>query len=187
MCKSVCLIYNRFDFNSKEFCYSLGEELKKNRIDFDINNSNDIFNKFRKHKTYRIAIGVEFFSNGEIGRGLVINDKCSYISNEFAYTLSNNVDSINSKIRWRDFEFMESDAPKWFKFFNKVSAEVKLIFHPCVKNCYSSCEEYSVTFEKTIKIFTEEIVRCLRADCDFFEYKKRVKLSKVKLNKRNSK
>lgn len=104
---------------------------------------------------------------------------------DFAYNLSNDLDVLTPAIHWRDFKFVNSEDKEWFKFFNKVSSTTKAIFYLCTYNNSTDWDNYSVAFENIIKLFADEIVRCLRSDYDTEDYRKRVKRVKLKINKVN--
>lgn len=180
MCKNVYLTSKRWDRPSYKFRKALAEELEKRNIEVVVDSSYDIFNLFRRHKTYGIAIGFDFYRDNKNGCGLVLNKNCSFIGRDFAYNLSNDLDILTPSIHWRDFQFVSSDDKKWYKFFNKVSSTTKAIFYLCTYNNSHDYDTYSAAFEKIIKLFADEIVRCLRSDLDANDYRKRVKIAKIK-------
>lgn len=183
MCKIVYLTSKRFDKPANEFKQALADELRSRNVEVVVDNSFDFFNYFRKHKTYGIALAFDFYRDGGQGCGLTLNKNCSYIGRDFAYNLSNDLDVLTPNILWRDFKFVTSEDREWYRFFNKVSSSTKAIFYLCTYNNPRDWETYSVAFEKIIKLFADEIVRCLRSDYNAEDYRKRVKLAKLKLRK----
>lgn len=186
MCKIVYLTSKRFDKPSKNFRKALAKELRDRKIEVVEDYSYDILNCFRKHKTYGIAFAFDFYRDDKRGYGLTLNKNCTFIARDFAYSLSNNLDIITPNISWRNFEFVNSDDGEWFKFFNKVSSSLKIIFYLCTYNNANDLENYIVAFDKIVKAFADEIIRCLRSDYDSEEYRKRVKMSKIKIKKLNN-
>ena len=63
MCKIVYLTSKRWDRPSYKFKKALAEELEKRNIEVVVDSSYDIFNLFRRHKTYGIAIGFDFYQD----------------------------------------------------------------------------------------------------------------------------
>ena len=185
MCKIVYLTSKRFDKPANQFKQALAKELRKRNVEVVVDSSYDVFNFLRKHKTYGIALAFDFYRDGKKGAGLTLNKNCSYIGRDFAYNLSNAYDVITPLTKWRDFQFVDSHDKEWFKFFNKVSSSTKAIFYLCTYTNDSDREEFYVVYEKIIQLFVDEIVRCLRSDYDTEDYRKRVKLAKLKTNKVN--
>lgn len=183
MCKIVYLTANRFDHQANEFKNALASELVKRNVEVVTNYNFDIFNHFRKHRTYGIALSFDFYRDGKSGCGLTLNKNCSYISRDFAYNLSNVYDALTPSLHWRDFQFVDSYNKEWYKSFNKVSASVKAIFHLCTINNPFDWNNYSVAQEDIVKTFADEIVRCLRSNYDANDYRKRVKIAKLRVNK----
>lgn len=186
MCKIVYLTSKRFDKPSKEFREALAEELRKRKIEAVVGNSYDIFNWFRKHKTYGIALAFDFYRDNKKGYGLTLNKNCTFIARDFAYSLSNNLDIATPNISWRDFTFVNSDDKEWFRFFNKISSSLKVIFYLCTYNNLNDLENYSVAFDNIVKLFADEIVRCLRSEYDAEAYRKRIKIAKIKTKQINN-
>ena len=118
---------------------------------------------------------------------LTLNKNCSFIGRDFAYNLSNDLDVLTPTIHWRDFQFVTSDDKEWFRFFNKVSSSTKAIFYLCTYNNPCDWDAYSIAFDKIIKLFADEIVRCLRSDYNADDYRKRVKMAKIKTSKISNK
>ena len=183
MCKIVYLTAKRFDKPAKQFQKALAEELRRRKIEVVEDNAYDLLNYFRQHKTYGIAIAIDFFRDGKEGCGLTLNRNCSYISRDFAYNLSNNLDILTPRIHWRDFKFVDSYHKEWFKFFNKISSDTKAIFYLCTYNNPSDFNHYSIAFPKIIQAFADEIVRCLRSDYNVEDYQKRVKQAKMRITR----
>jgi len=183
MCKIVYLTAKRFDRPSNEFKRALAEELRNRKIEVVEDYSFDLFNKFRKHKTYGISIAFDFFRDGLTGCGLTLNKNCSYIGRDFAYNLSNSLDLLTPQLPWRDFKFVTSDDKEWFKFFNKISSDTKAIFYLCTYNNQNDFNQFKVVFNKIVRAFADEIVRCLRSDYNVEDYRKRVKHAKIRNNK----
>ena len=154
MCKIVYLTSKCFDKASRQFRNALANELRSRKIDV-IEKSTCILKQFfMKHHTYGIAIAIDFFNDNKDGCGLTLNKRCSFISRDFAYNLSDALDLLTPSIRWRDFKFVDSDDKEWYKFFNKVSA------------------------------FADEIIRCLRSNYDYVKYQQSAKLAKLRARKR---
>jgi hypothetical protein len=183
MCKIVYLTSKRFDKPSKKFKESLAKELRERKIEVVTDYSYDFLNWFRKHKTYGVALTFDFYRDGKQGCGLTLNKNCSFIGRDFAYNLSNDLDSLTPTIHWRDFKFVDSDDKEWFKFFNKISASTKAIFYLCTYDNVSDKEIFYTKFNEIIKVFADEIVRIMRSDYDAENYRKRVKLAKNKVIK----
>lgn len=184
MCKVVYLTSRSFDFPSREFKNALAEELKKRKVEVVMDSTCVVKRLFRKHRTFGIAIAIDFFRDGFDGCGLTLNRQCSFLSRDFAYNISNKMDEITPRIRWRDFRFVDSESKEWSKFFYKISSETKAIFYLCT---YNNCVDYdifSTAFPRLVNAFADEIVRCLRSNYDYKDYQKRVRLAKLKLRNR---
>lgn len=182
MCKIVYLTSKRFDRSSNKFVNLLKGELESKGIQVVFDYSYDFFNQFRKHKTYGISIAIDFFNDSGHGRGVTLNKNCSNFSRGFAYNLSSTIDSyVNPNIKWRDIKFVKSNDKQWYKFFNEVSSETKVIFYLCTKNNVLEYNEYLCSLDKIVKAFSDEIVRCLRSDYNLTQYQKQVALSRKKL------
>lgn len=180
MCKIVYLTSKCFDRPSKEFKNALITELKNRKVQVVSNTTCTIKRYFRKHKTYGIAIAIDFFRDGKQGCGLTLNRKCSYISRDFAYNISNSLDRLTPRIKWRDIRFVESEDNEWKIYFDKVSSETKAIFYLCTYNNSVEYDTFCSIFDKVVKSFADEIIRCLRSNYDYNDYQKRVKLAKLK-------
>jgi len=186
MCKIVYLTTRCFDVAAKKFREALKDELHKRGVEVVTKSSCCLKQRFSKHNTYGIAIAIDFFRDkGGDGCGLTLNRKCSFISRDFAYNLSNALDLLTPQIRWRDFKFVESDDKEWFRFFNKVSASTKTIIYLCTKNNDSDWESYQLVFDKIVSSFTDEIIRCLRSNYDYNKYQQSSKLAKLSARRRN--
>jgi hypothetical protein len=185
MCKIVYLTSRRFDDPANKFKNALAKELRKRKIEVVTDSAYDFLNYFRKHKTYGIALAFDFYRDSKEGCGLTLNKNCSSIGRDFAYNLSNDLDVLTPNIRWRDLNFVRSETPEWYKFFNKISSQTKAIFYLCTYNNSSDWNNYSIAFEKIIDLFAAEIVRCLRSDYNAEDYRKRVNKVRLKINKVN--
>lgn len=183
MCKVVYLTSKRFDKPSNVFKQALAKELRSRKVEVVVDYAQDIFNVFRKHRTYGISLAFDFYRDGKRGCGLTLNKNCSHIGRYFAYSLSNDLDILTPNINWRDFNFVNSDDKEWYRFFNNVSSFTKAIFYLCTYNSPADLDNYLMVFDKIIKSLADEIVRCLRSDYDAEEYRKRVKLAKIKTSK----
>ena len=186
MCKIVYLTSRRFDEPSRTFKKALADELRKRKVEVVVDSAYDYLKYFRKHKTYGIALAFDFYRDGKAGCGLTLNKNCSSIGRDFAYNLSNDLDILTPRIHWRDFKFVDSEDKEWYKFFNKVSSTTKAIFYLCTYNNPSDWNNYSIAFENIIKLFADEIVRCLRSDYNTETYRKKVKGAKLRINKINN-
>ena len=180
MCQPVYLTSKRFTQPACEFKNLLADELRKRKIDVQVDSSYDVLNFWKRHKTFGIAIAFDFYKDNESGSGLTLNKNCSAISREFAYNLSNAYDALTPIIRWRDFQFVNSYDKEWFKFFNKVSAQTKAIFYLCTLTNIPEQEEFYVVEEDAVQLFADEIVRCLRSNFQVEEYRKKVRVAKLK-------
>lgn len=183
MCKTVYLTSRSFDTPSQEFKIALAEELRSRKVEVVTDTTCTLKRIFRKHKTYGIAIAIDFFRDKKDGCGLTLSQQCSYISRDFAYNISNLIDNITPRIRWRDFRFVDDETYEWRKFFYKVSSETKAIFYLCTYNNSVDYDIYSAAMGRIVKAFADEIVRCLRSNYDYKDYQKRVRIAKLKLRR----
>lgn len=174
MNKIVYLTYKRFDFISKDFVKSLAEELRNRNVEVVTDSSFDVLNCLRRHKTYGIAIAVDLYRNGKEGSGLTLNKDCSSISRDFAYNISNAYDIKTPLIRWRNFEFVDSYDKEWYRFFNRISSRTKAIFHLFTFTNSTERNEFYVVYKDVVKLFVDEIVRCLRSEYNDDDYRMRV-------------
>jgi hypothetical protein len=115
---------------------------------------------------------------------LTLNKQCTYISRDFAYNISNILDELLPRIRWRDFNFVENSNKTWRIFFDKINSETKSIFYLCTYNNAVDYDNFMSKFEMIVKAFADEIIRCLRSNYDCKDYQKRVRLAKLKLRKK---
>lgn len=180
MCQVVYLTSRCLDKPSKEFKEALAVELRNRRVQVVTDTTCTLKRWFRKHKTYGIAIAIDFFRDGKHGCSLTLNRRCSYISRDFAYNLSNSFDVLTPRIKWRDFRFVESDDAEWKMYFDKISSETKAIFYLCTYNNDVEYDSFCSVFDKVVKSFADEIIRCLRSNYDYNDYQKRVRLAKLK-------
>lgn len=183
MLKTVYLTSRRFDLPSKKFKQALSKELEGRGVKVVTDLAFDTFNFFRRHKTYGIALAFDFYRDGGTGCGLTLNKNCSYIGRDFAYSLSNCLDELTPSVWWRDLKFVDSDDREWYRFFNKVSSNTKAIIYLCTYDNKADFERYSIAFKEIVKLFADEIVRCIRSNYDAGEYRKKVKLAKLKTRK----
>lgn len=183
MCDVVYLTVHRGDKPARQFCRSLALSLRQRKIKVVEEYSYDIFNFWKRHRTFGIALAFDFYRDDKRGSGLTLNKNCSAIGRDFAYELCNAIDRISPEIIWRDFQFVDSDNSEWYRFFNKVSSNTKSIFHLCNCTIEADWDVYSTHFERLISVFTDEIVRCLRSKYDPDDYRKRVRVVKLKLSK----
>lgn len=183
MCNIVYLTVHRGDRSAKRFREALASELRARRITVVEDYSYDLFNFWKRHKTYGIALAFDFYRDGQRGSGLTLNKNCSSIGRSFAYELCNAIDGITPEFVWRDLQFVESDNKEWFKFFNKVSSNTKAVFHLCSRGNEYDWDVYSIHFPQMVKIFADEIVRCLRSEYNTENYLKRARAAKLKLQK----
>jgi len=183
MCKVVYLTRKSFNRHAKYFVNALENELRSRKIKVVSRSTNFVKALIKKHREYSVAIAIDFFDDYGKGGGLTLNKRCSEMSKVFASILSDNVDRIMPRVYWRDLRFVSSDDADWYKYFNNVSAEIKMIFYLCTINNANDLEEYHASFDKLIKIFADEIVRCLRSDDDYKTYIKSVKIAKLKLKR----
>lgn len=184
MCKIVYLTSRCFDAPSRNFKRALAEELEQRNIDVVTDTTCGIKRLFRRHHTYGIAIAIDFFRDGGDGCGLTLNQQCSFISRDFAYSISNILDELTPRIRWRDFKFVDSNDKTWKLFFDKINSETKAIFYLCTYNNLVDYDAFMAKFDTIVKAFADEIVRCLRSNYDVEDYQKRVRLAKLKLRKK---
>lgn len=183
MCKIVYLTCNRFNSEARDFRNSLAHELRSRNVEVVVGSSYDVFNFWRRHKTYGISLAFNFYKDGKSGAGLTLNKNCSYIARDFAYNLCNSIDSLVPDIVWRNFDFVNSYDKQWYHAFNKISSTIKAIFYLCTKNNSVEWDIYSVARERMVKLFADEIVRCLRSNYNSENYRKRVIAAQLKLRK----
>jgi len=185
MCNIVYLTVHRGDRAARKFSAALASALRARHIEVVEEYSFDLFNFWKRHRTYGIALAFDFYDDDVRGSGLTLNKNCSTIGRDFAYELCNAIDRSVSEIVWRDFKFVDSYDRTWFRFFNRVSSTTKSIFHLCNKRIDSDWEVYNTHIGELVQIFTDEIVRCLRSRYDPAEYRKRVKAVKLRISNNN--
>lgn len=183
MCKIVYLTSERFDKHANVFKRALAKELTKRKVEVRLRYSWGIFNIFRRKKRYGIALAFDFYKDGKQGRGITLNDNCTYIGREFAYNLSSNLDISAPDIKWRDFKFIDSNSKEWKKYFYNISATTRAILYLSSVNNEHDWLNYSITFEKTVRLFADEIVRCLRSEYNVDKYRKSVMAAKSRVGK----
>lgn len=184
MCKVVYLTAKRFDKPANEFKNLLAEELRKRKVEVETGYAFDIFNYFRKHKTYGIAIAIDFFRDNGTGSGLKLNKRCSSIARDFAYNLSDSLDVLTPTIPWRELEYVDSYDADWYKFYNKVSSTTKVILYLCTITNANDYDSFLTVRDKVISSFVDEIIRCLRSNYNWELYIKRKRLLKKNSNKK---
>lgn len=170
MCKIVYLTRKSFNRHAKRFVNALEDELRSRKIKVVARSTNFVKAVAKKHREYSMAIAIDFFSDCRNGGGLTLNKRCSEMSRVFASALSNSVDRITPRVYWRDFRFVSSDDDDWYKYFNNVSAGTKVIFYLCTISNANDFEKYHASFDKLIKTFADEIIRCLRSNNDYKTY-----------------
>lgn len=181
MCQIVYLTSRCFDAPSREFKQALAEELEKRKVSVVTDTTCGIKRFFRSHHTYGMAIAIDFFRDGNSGCGLTLNQQCSFISRDFAYSISNMLDKLTPRIRWRDFKFVDSNDKTWKMFFDKINSTTKAIFYLCTYNNAVEYDAFMAKFDLIVKAFADEIIRCLRSNYDVEDYQKRVRMAKLKL------
>lgn len=183
MCKIVYLTCNRFNKEARYFCNELASELRKRNISVVKGYYYDALNFWRRHKTYGISLSFDFYQDGKSGAGLTLNKNCSYISRDFAYNLCNELDKLTPHIAWRDFKFVSSNDKEWYRSFNKISSTTKAIFYVCTQNNEVEWDLFTAFKNHIIRVFVDEIVRCLRSNYDSDNYRKRVAAAQLKIKK----
>lgn len=180
MCKIVYLTSRCLDTPSRHFRDALADELRSRNIEVVTDSTCWIKKVFRRERTYGMAIAIDFFRDNGNGCGLTLNQRCSYISRDFAYSVSNMLDEVTPRIRWRDFKFVENHDKTWKLFFEKVNSETKAIFYLCTYTDSVDYDLFMTKFDTVVHRFADEIVRCLRSNYDITDYQKRVRLAKFK-------
>ena len=181
MCQVVYLTSRLFDAPSKYFKKALAKELRQHNVEVVTDTTYSIKKFFRRRHTYGIAIAIDFFRDKGSGSGLTLNQQCSFISRDFAYSISNALDKIMPRTRWRDFQFVSSRDKIWRLFFNKIHSEIKAIFYLCTYNNAVEYNTFMIRFDSVVKAFADEILRCLRSNYDVEDYQRRVRRAKLKL------
>lgn len=183
MYKTVYFTHSRFNREARDFCAALARELRGRNVVVETGSAYDLFNCLRRHKTYGLALAFNFYDDGGNGAGLTLNKNCSSITRDFAYNLCDGIDAIVPEIVWRKFDFVDSYDAAWYAAFNKVSAAVKVIFYLCTKNNPVEWDIYTSARERIVKLFADEIVRCLRSNYSSENYRKRVTAAQLKLQR----
>ena len=186
MCKIVYLTTKMFDKPAKSFRNSLADELRKRGVEVVTDTDNPFKKFFASHKTYGMAIAIDFFKDNGSGCGLTLNKHCSAISREFAYSVSNNLDTLLPNMRWRDFKFVDSWDKQWRDFFYKVSSETKAIFYLCTYTNTEDLDGFLLAHDKLVRVFADEIVRCLRSNYDYKVYARNARFARFKVRKYNN-
>lgn len=182
MRKVVYLTSKRFNAEARRFVHDLAEELRRRRVEVVTGSAYDVWNYFRPHRTYGVAIAVDFFTDRDDGCSLTLNCVCPALTRDFAYNLSNHYDLLTPQIRWRSFSFVDSHDPQWYRFFNRISAEVKLIIYPATLTNEGDMDAYKSAKPDIIKAFADEILRCLRSNYDSHAYARAAKAARIRIN-----
>lgn len=185
MCKIVYLTSKSFDTPSTRFRNLLKDELKERGVEVVTDTTLSIKRWIFPRRIYGIAIAIDFTRDETCGSSLTLNKYCPNLVRDFAYSISNSMDKVMPSVRWRDFKFVDSDDAEWKKYFRNINAYVKALFYLC--NCKKELE-YDIFSEAEVKIvraFADEIVRCLRSNYNYEDYKKRVKMQKLKRQRRD--
>lgn len=177
--KEVFLTYSVFDFNSKFFVKELKKELIRKNISVYVKSSSLFKSFFGKNKTYDICIAFVVDKKRK-GSSILMNQESTLFNKIFGYNLSINLDNPSLNIRWETLQFVSSNIFKWKYFFRKSRGKVSLIFIFGDKQIFDNYLRYE---KNTIKLFSDEIVRCLRSNFDLMNYQRRVKIAKNKFNK----
>ena len=181
MCKTVYITTRCFDYTSSYFCELLKKELESRNIDVVYKKSGCRW--LSRNKVYGIALAFDFYNDNQFGSGLTLSKTCSNISKQFAYSLSNAIDSIYPDIVWRAIDFVDSKDKGWNKYFRKISSTTKALFHLCTKNNEYEYETFITHIEELVKVIANEIVRCLRSNYDVRNYIQRVQYARYKQQK----
>ena len=181
MCQVVYLTSRLFDVPSKKFKKALAAELRERNIEVVTKNAYSAKRFICRNHIYGIVIAIDFFRDNGCGCGLTLNQQCSFISRDFAYNVSNALDNLMPRIRWRDFQFVDNKDKTWKLFFNKIHSETKAIFYLCTYNNPFEYNTFMIRFDEIVKAFADEIVRCLRSNYNVKDYQKRVRMAKLRL------
>lgn len=185
MCKIVYLTRRAFNRPAKRFINALAYELRKKNVEVVTSNTNLLRVVGKRHRMYGIAIAIDFFNDGASGGGLTLNRRSSKMSRLFASYISNDVDRVMSSVFWRNFTFVDSDDKYWYRYFNNVSSEIKVVFHLCTINNVDDANSFYNSFDDLVKSFASEIIRCLRSNYKVSTYIKSAKIAKRKLEQLN--
>lgn len=175
MSNSVYLTSRLFNDTAMMFRRALAKELSSRNIKVIEDNSFPLKRIFRSRKNCGIAIAIDFFDDGKEGSGIKLNKGCTTISRDFAYTISNELDKIAPQLRWRDFEFISAIDKNWRNYFHNVGGEVKVIFYLCTINNEEDFDIFSTHFNDMVKVFADEIVRCIRSNYKSLVYQKKLR------------
>lgn len=178
MCKTVYLTSKRFSKPADRFKYLLAAELRRRGIEVVTDYAYDIFNCWRRHKTFGIAIALDFFRDEGSGSGMKINKNCNSIARDFAFNLSDSLDVLTPGIGWRRFEYVDSYDEDWYKFYNKVSATTKVVLYLCTLSNRPEYDKFVSAEDAIVASFADEILRCLRSNYNWSEYVKKRNLLK---------
>lgn len=179
----ILLIRRSFDFRSKRFIRELTQMLSEYDVTVLSQTTNFISCHFRHHRTYDLAIGIDFFRDFNDGAAVTINSRASKMSLQFAYSLSSALDDFTPLIRWRGFNFVSSYDRQWYKFFNGVSADSKLIFYLCTLTNRNEAECFENEHQNIERAFASEIVRYLRNANDAERYVKQSQIARVSMRR----
>lgn len=182
MGRVVYLTSKRFNTEARSFVRELADELRRRCVEVVTGNAYDVWNYFRPHRTYGVAMAVDFFHDHGDGCSLTLNRVCPALTRDFAYNLSNHYDILTPQIRWRSFTFVDSHDRQWYRFFNRVSAEVKLIIYPATLTNEGDMDAYQNAKVDIIKVFADEILRCLRSNYNYNAYAKAAKAARIRIN-----
>ncbi len=176
--KEVYLTYSAFDLRVSNLVHEITNELKKKNIRVIVTNSFRIKRIFNKRQTADIAIA--FLRNKKMGFGVLLNENCSLINKLFNYNLSKNLNINFPEIHWELFDFINIKNKYWKLFFSKVNSRINIIFSLGNKNEIEIFELYSDDF---VKIFVDEILRCIRSDFNLIKYERQTKIAENKIKK----
>ncbi len=180
MQKTVYLTYPLFDLRVSNLVHKMANELKKKNIKVIVKKSFIVKRIFSKRQTVDIAIA--FLRDKKIGFGILTNENCSLINKIFNYNLPKNLNIKFPEIHWKTFDFVNKNNKYWKLFFSKVNSKINMIFFWGNEEEIEIYELYSDDF---VKIFVDEIVRCLRSDFDLLKYERQTKIAENK-NKKNN-
>lgn len=183
--KKVFLTSRRWDKPSLIFRKALEQELISRGVNVYSDAAFDVFNFYRRHHTYDISIAIDFHRDDGNGCSLTLNRNSTPMSRDFAFAVSDNLDLVLPSLQWRSFDFVDSMDVTWYKFFNKVSSDVKVLFYLCTYTNPVDWELYSVAFKDVVNIFADEIVRCLQSNRSNKVYNEAIKLAKERVRKYN--
>ena len=93
------------------------------------------------------------------------------------------MDDFTPTIRWRGFNFVSSYDRNWFKFFNGVSADSKLIFYLCTLTNRNEVECFDNEHKNIEQAFASEIVRYIRNASDAERYVRQSQIARVNMRR----